>query len=212
MSHPPGADGAPHGNAVLFASIAADIAAKGYSVHSDALSTLLLDHLWERVLSIPAAEFNRAAVGREGGRRVNNSVRTDEICWIDGENATGKAWLGWAGSLRLFLNRSLFLGLHSFESHFAHYAPGDFYKKHHDAFKGEANRILSLVLYLNPQWQAADGGGLLLQVGEGGRETVTIAPACGTLVVFLSEDFAHEVLAAHRDRYSIAGWFRARSR
>lgn len=30
----------------------------------------------------------------------------------------------------------------------------------------------------------------------------------GTLVVFLSEEFEHEVLPAKRDRYSIAGWFR----
>ena len=66
-------------------------------------------------------------------------------------------------------------------------------------------------LYLNPRWQAADGGGLLIEVGKGGRETLAVAPDCGTLVVFLSEDFAHEVLAAKRDRYSIAGWFRARS-
>ncbi|WP_335340025.1 2OG-Fe(II) oxygenase [Sedimenticola selenatireducens] len=30
----------------------------------------------------------------------------------------------------------------------------------------------------------------------------------GELAVFLSEEFPHEVLAADRDRYSVAGWFR----
>jgi SM-20-related protein len=35
-----------------------------------------------------------------------------------------------------------------------------------------------------------------------------LLPTYGTLVVFLSDEFPHEVLKAHRDRYSIAGWFR----
>jgi SM-20-related protein len=35
-----------------------------------------------------------------------------------------------------------------------------------------------------------------------------VVPQMGTLVVFLSERFPHEVLPAHADRYSIAGWFR----
>lgn len=48
------------------------------------------------------------------------------------------------------LNRHLLLGLFSFESHFTHYRAGDFYKQHQDAFKGQANRILSLVVYLIP--------------------------------------------------------------
>jgi len=38
-----------------------------------------------------------------------------------------------------------------------------------------------------------------------------VLPQLGTLVVFLSEEFPHEVLAAQRDRYSIAGWFRVNS-
>jgi SM-20-related protein len=35
-----------------------------------------------------------------------------------------------------------------------------------------------------------------------------VAPRAGTLVCFLSERIPHEVLAAHVDRISIAGWFR----
>jgi hypothetical protein len=33
----------------------------------------------------------------------------------------------------------------------------------------------------------------------------------GTLVVFLSDRFPHEVLPARRERLSLAGWFRRRS-
>jgi SM-20-related protein len=37
---------------------------------------------------------------------------------------------------------------------------------------------------------------------------LSVQPLHGTVVVFLSEEFPHEVLPASRDRYSIAGWFR----
>jgi SM-20-related protein len=37
---------------------------------------------------------------------------------------------------------------------------------------------------------------------------IKVLPSFGTIVVFLSEEFPHEVLPAKRDRYSIAGWFR----
>ncbi len=67
------------------------------------------------------------------------------------------AWRDWAECLRLHLNRRLFLGLISFESHLAHYRPGDFYRTHVDALGGEANRVVSLVCYLNPGWIEGDG-------------------------------------------------------
>jgi SM-20-related protein len=35
-----------------------------------------------------------------------------------------------------------------------------------------------------------------------------VPPKNGTLVLFLSEEFPHEVLVAKKTRYSIAGWFR----
>ena len=135
-------------------------------------------------------------------------MRADEICWITGETETGKKWLDWSSSLQSFLNRRLFLGLFSFESHFSHYGPGDYYKRHYDAFRGQANRTLSVVAYFNSGWTGVDGGELVLYKDEYDKEGVKVAPLLGTLVVFLSEEFPHEVLSAKRDRYSIAGWFR----
>ena len=96
----------------------------------------------------------------------------------------------------------------SFESHFAHYAEGDFYKRHLDAFRGECNRVLSVVVYLNQNWQPDDGGELVIQVSDIEEDVIKVTPAFGTMVVFLSEQFPHEVLPARCDRYSIAGWFR----
>lgn len=195
-------------NETLFSLIAQDIASKGYSIRpgalSEELSTLLLLHQQ----TMAAEKFKKAGIGRGGEYLKNEFVRTDNICWITGNTEAGRQWLNWASSLQVFLNRHLFLGLFSFESHFAHYAPGDYYKRHYDAFRGEANRILSVVAYFNPAWTVADGGELVLYKNDYDKEGVKVIPLLGTLVVFLSEEFPHEVLAANRDRHSIAGWFR----
>lgn len=198
---------APDGEAPLFRRIAEGLRGNGYVVCPGGLPPALCQALLAQLHATPGGRFAGAGVGRELDRTVNQFVRTDAICWITGESGAGEAWLGWAERLRAHLNRELLLGLFSFESHFAHYRPGDFYRKHSDAFRGEANRVLSLVAYLNPAWSAGDGGELLMYLdGEGG--TLKVTPALGTLVVFLSEDFPHEVLPARRDRYSIAGWYR----
>ena len=193
---------------VLFDEIANDLADKGYSVHFNSLLCELCQPLAAHVQTMPDTLFKRAGIGREDEHRVNEFVRTDHIRWISADNGVQSAWLAWAEAFQQQLNQRLFLGLFSFESHFAHYAIGDFYKKHQDAFKGEANRIVSLVLYLNSEWLPDDGGELVLYTGEDQQHQVKVTPLLGTLVVFLSEQFPHEVLPALRDRYSIACWFR----
>jgi SM-20-related protein len=192
----------------LFAAIAADLRVTGYSVNPAALAPALSAALREQVLALPSSQFRRAGVGRQQQHQVNRFVRTDDICWITGESATGAAWLRWAAALQRYLNRHLLLGLFSFESHYAHYAPGDFYRRHYDAFRGEANRMVSLVVYLNPGWGPQDGGELVLFRDEADREGLRVTPLLGTVVAFLSEEFPHEVLPAVRHRYSIAGWYR----
>lgn len=109
------------------------------------------------------------------------------------------------------LNERLFLGLDFYEAHYAHYAPGAAYARHRDAFVGQRNRIVSTVLYLNRDWQEADGGQLLVYDEAAATVLERVQPRGGTLMVFLSERLPHEVLPARRSRYSIAGWFRQRS-
>ncbi|MFC3150563.1 2OG-Fe(II) oxygenase [Litoribrevibacter euphylliae] len=195
-------------NETLFARIADDIEQRGYSINPVALPPFLNEALLEQVRSIDAQKFSDAGIGRGEDYVQSEFVRTDEICWITGESSAGKLWLEWSGGLQQYLNRRLFLGLFSFESHFAHYRVGDYYKRHLDAFKGEANRVLSLVVYLNSGWSLDDGGELVLYQDEQDREGTKVTPLNGTVVVFLSEEFPHEVLPASRDRYSIAGWYR----
>ena len=195
----------------LFENIANNLNVKGYSTHPNALSPSLSASLWEHLQYISPGKFKRAGVGRVNKHTLNDFIRTDEISWINGETQAGNAWLIWTNALKTYLNQRLFLGLFSFESHFAHYGKGDFYKKHQDAFKGEANRVVSIVVYLNPDWTPDDGGELLIYTGECDSSTVTVTPGFGTIVLFLSEEFPHEVLKTKRDRYSIAGWFRLNS-
>ncbi len=195
----------------LFESIVDDISTKGYSVRDNALEPVLLDKLNDRIKLMSAAKFKRAGVGRHDDHTVKDLVRTDEISWIEGDCDAEAAWIGWAESLQAYVNRRLFLGLFSFESHFAHYAPGDFYKKHQDSFKGEANRVLSIVVYLNKDWLPDSGGELLIYTADAGQSPVKVTPAYGTVAIFLSEEFPHEVLPSRRDRFSIAGWFRVNS-
>ena len=185
-----------------------DLVLKGYTVQPNSLPSSLLAALQMQVLSLSSDEFARAGIGRAHNYHQNQFVRSDDVCWMTGESAEGSAWLSWCEALRLELNRQLFLGLFSFESHYAWYRAGAYYKRHYDAFRGEANRVLSLVTYLNSDWARDDGGELILYESDTDREGLCITPLAGTTVLFLSEHFPHEVLPARRDRYSIAGWFR----
>lgn len=192
----------------LFDRIAKDLRRRGFSIQPAALPPVLAANLREHLLDMRASQFEPAGIGRQQDYMTNTFVRTDEICWINGASTAGAEWLSWAAHLQQFLNRRLFLGLFSFESHFAHYAPGDFYKRHTDAFRGETNRIVSVVVYLNPDWTVDNGGELVLYTDDDDREGIRVLPTLGTIAVFLSEEFPHEVLPATRDRYSIAGWYR----
>lgn len=192
----------------IFALIAQDLENQGYSIRTDALPEALAHSLCCHQQTMAAEKFKNAGIGRGDEYLENELVRTDEICWITDETDAEKYWLDWSSSLQNYLNRRLFLGLFSFESHFSHYGSGDYYKRHVDAFKGEANRILSVVAYLNQDWRSTDGGELVLYKDEYDKSGVKVVPLLGTLVTFLSEEFPHEVLPAHRDRHSIAGWFR----
>lgn len=186
----------------LFARIADDLERRGLTILPDALPGSLGCDLMATLQALEADDFHRAGIGRETQHDLNAFVRRDRIHWIEEHPGS---WLTWTERLRLFLNRRLLLGLFSFESHFAIYDPGAFYRRHVDAFRGAPNRVLSLVAYLNHGWRPDEGGELVIHEDEG---SIRVTPAFGTLVLFLSDRFPHEVRTAARKRYSVAGWFR----
>ena len=178
----------------------------GYIIVSDFLDETLVQQLYQRVISLPEADFQLAQIGRQLDRQSLLTVRNDRTAWLSEQHPIEQAYLSLMHALMTMLNQQLFLGLRYFEAHFAHYPVGHFYHRHLDAFRGQSNRILSSVFYLNPDWQKEQGGELVLYQND--DELLRLMPQWGTMVLFLSEQFPHEVIAAHRDRYSIAGWFR----
>lgn len=191
----------------LFDQVADALAGPGFIVLDqplpDALIQGLIAHLQQQQDALKPA-----GVGRQGDYQRNQSIRSDAIQWLEAGDPAVTEFLCWMDKLRLGINQRLFLGLFDYESHFAVYAPGAFYQKHRDAFRGAPGRKLSTVLYLNNDWDIQAGGELVLYDEAGEQEILQIAPECGRLVIFLSEDFPHEVLPATRPRQSIAGWFR----
>ena len=162
------------------------------------------------MLAHAAGTFHPAGVG-SGQAEVRADIRGDQVHWIE-EAEAGPALqivLTKLELLRLEINRNLFLGLFDIELHFAVYPPRAGYLRHLDRFQDDNRRTLSVILYLNQDWQAEDGG-LLRFWPEANGCALEIEPIGGTLVTFLSERFWHEVAPTERQRLSLTGWFRHR--
>lgn len=193
-----------------FAVIIDDLATQGWSLLPGfASQTLTAELAQECRARVKNGALSPARVGRGAGQEIREAIRGDQIEWLEpGQSAPTDAYLQLIDGLRLALNQQLFLGLDSYESHFAFYPAGAFYKKHLDRFRDDDRRTVSVVLYLNEQWQDDFGGELRLHLPDG--ETRDVRPDAGSLVVFMSADMPHEVLPATRERLSLAGWFRRR--
>lgn len=198
---------AEQSSAPLFSIMAKDLLEKGFSIKPFSLPYELSSSLSAYAQSLGLHRFKRAGTGRDSEYQVNRFVRSDSIYWLTGRNIIEQTWLNWCGELQTYLNRQLFLGLRSFESHLACYQRGQFYKRHYDAFRGQSNRILSLAAYFNPEWLPGDAGELVLYTSDDDHNGIKVRPDFGTILVFLSEEFPHEVLPANKTRLSVAGWF-----
>ena len=157
-------------------------------------------------------QFKKAAVGKGDQKQVRSEIRSDEVLWMDPTALSPLQAIFWEKieELKQVLNRRCFLGLKSFEGHFARYPIGSFYKRHLDQFHAVPHRIVTVILYLNESWTEADGGQLRMYFPqEDGSERVEdVLPLGGRLVVFLSEEIPHEVLPTQKERISITGWLR----
>ncbi|KGQ20735.1 2OG-Fe(II) oxygenase [Lysobacter dokdonensis DS-58] len=173
----------------------------------DADTTRALRDDLDRLLSEGA--LAPASVGRGASHGPRADIRGDSTLWLDNPRTgpAAAAFLAALDTLRIELNRRLFLGADEVEAHYAAYPPGTRYARHRDRFKDDDARVLSLVTYLNPDWIDTDGGALRLALDEG---EIDIVPRTGS-IVFLSE-CEHEVLPATRERRSIAAWMRRRPR
>jgi SM-20-related protein len=185
----------------------------GFAHISELLPATLLRALYKEV-AVLDKEFalQSAGIGRGGDHMIRKTIRSDKIKWIDGATLAQCQLQEQLENLRFELNKNLILGLFDVESHYAVYRKGDFYKRHLDSFNGQKNRILSMVIYLNKDWNEQDGGLLNAYTDEESTTPfASVLPRWGDAVVFLSEQVSHEVTPAYRNRYSIATWFRCNS-
>jgi len=194
---------------LLYEKITDALVKNGYIVIENALDKQLSLELLHKAKK--AKSYEQAGISASSVKHIDNNRRRDKILWLDEDKACVSDYLHFSDGLREYLNRSLYLGLSYYEAHFARYEKGDFYEKHFDAFKNSKNRVVTTVYYLNEEWNQRDGGELLMYDKED-RLITKVLPHANTLVVFMSEEFPHEVLPSRKERYSIAGWHRVDKR
>jgi len=193
--------------------ISAEIYQKSYVVVDDFVEESFRKALLaEQIQLLQLGKFRHAAVGKGGQKQVRTEIRSDEVLWMDAEELSPLQRAYWEKILEVqkVLNQRCFLGLRSFEGHFARYPVGSFYKRHLDQFHAVPHRVVTVILYLNDSWTSEDEGALRMYLPqEDGSELLEdVLPLGGRLVVFLSGDIPHEVLPTKKERISITGWLR----
>jgi SM-20-related protein len=191
------------------------IGTQGFVVVDDFLPKATIQALHQQAKSLQRdGSLHQAAVGKGANKLIANKLRGDSIYWLDNDtdSSAQSDYLARMEQLRTAFNQHFFMGLFEFETHFAVYPAGGVYHKHLDQFKGQHERQISAILYLNQDWQKDDGGELRLYLNGTADDThIDIMPVGGRLILFLSAKFLHEVLPANRERISLTGWFRTRS-
>lgn len=155
-----------------------------------------------------AGSFKVASIGQGSAQHIQVLVRGDQILWLEESSVVEieQVYFKKINALIQSLNQSCYLGLKDFEFHYALYPIGTFYKRHLDRFKTDSHRKISVICYLNEDWQATDGGELVIYLPN--KPPVKISPVGGRLVCFEADVLEHEVLPATHERLSLTGWLK----
>ncbi len=158
-----------------------------------------------------ANQFRDSTIGKQGHK--NAEIRSDKIFWLAEFSGLTQDIGHWLDDLRAALKNHFRMPADEIESHFSIYPAGASYGKHIDNASGENHRLFTFIFYLNPNWQPGDGGELVLyEPGRPDNKLKQIEPRGGTFVLFRSDLFHHEVLTAHKPRYTFTGWLRRHAR
>ena len=190
----------------VFDLIADGLAENGYAIADQFLSqNEVRSILSSSEFMGGAGQFRKAGIGKQQHHQINEGIRGDLIQWLDKDTTTPelRIYLDRIQELIGYLNQTLFLSLKDFEVHMTIYPVGTFYKRHLDQFRKDDHRKLSIICYLNEQWDEVHGG--QLRIYSEGLST-DIFPIAGRLVCFRSDQLEHEVLPATRERLSLTGW------
>ena len=152
--------------------------------------------------------FSEAKIGKGNKKVQNTSIRKSETKWIESQDISPAI-----SRLNLLLeeiknstSNYFRISLKRFESQFAIYNSGGFYKAHFDQHGNSKHRLISCVIYLN---DCSKGGELVLyKKGSKTQIDKVISPKAGSIVLFFSADIFHEVKLVIDHRQSISTWFR----
>jgi|GEM_PF-4071125 len=137
---------------ICHTQLADDIHRQGFYLVDDFLDSNQANDL--RILAQQLAEtghYQHGKIGSQVQSVSDLSIRRDQRHWLD-EASDVPAVSHYFAAMKAVsntLNEQLFLGLTDFETHFALYPPGAFYKKHVDQFHNKKDRRISCVYYLN---------------------------------------------------------------
>lgn len=172
------------------------------------LSTDLAAHLKANLAELFKNDLLKAAgTGNNTQVAHNKLVRGDNIYWLDRlhNNTHENAFFDLMDLFVTYLNRTCYTGITGYEFHYTLYPKGSFYKKHLDQFQNNSSRAYSMIMYLNADWQPADGGELCIHHAN---HLQHISPVNGKSVFFKSNEMEHEVLVTDKPRLSITGWLK----
>ena len=193
----------------LFDNLMDSLAEQSYGVMDSFLTS---EEVIDLVINLKkrhsAGNFKEAGIGQGQEYQVQAQIRGDRILWLEELSTIGveQVYFQKINALIQCLNRSCYLGLKDFEFHYALYPIGTFYKRHLDRFKSDSHRKISVICYLNEDWQTADGGELVIYLPD--KPPIKISPMGGRLVCFEADLLEHEVLPATHERLSLTGWLR----
>lgn len=193
--------------------IASEIYDKSYAIIDDFISEeLRVSLLKEQSDLLEAGKFRIAAVGKGEKKQVRTEIRNDQVLWIDSDNLNKFERQYWSKveEIRKAINQRCYLGLKSFEAHFARYPIGSFYVRHMDQFQQVLYRLVTVIIYLNDSWEEENEGMLRMYLPQedGSEKILDVLPNGGRLVVFMSGEIPHEVMPTKKERISITGWLR----
>jgi SM-20-related protein len=191
-----------------FEEIITGFLASRIGVSNDFLTTKLANDLKKNLLDLHKEEaLKLAGIGNGEDYGVNKKIRNDKIFWLDKSQLrkSEQSFFDLIDSFVIYLNKSCFTGIKSYEFHYALFEEGAFYKKHIDQFKTDEGRAFSMIMYLNNDWVKEDKGELKIYTDT---EIQLISPTNQKCVFFKSNELPHEVLVTNKTRMSITGWLK----
>jgi SM-20-related protein len=172
------------------------------------LNPVLSAHLKNNLLQLHQQDnMHYAGTGNLKKVQLNAKMRGDQIYWLDRshDDRYENEFFDVMDDFIQYLNSSCYAGISAYEFHYTLYEKGSFYRKHYDQFQSDNSRAYSMIMYLNENWQIADGGELCIHHAAYQQH---ISPDSGKSVFFKSDELEHEVLLTNKSRMSITGWLK----